>query len=333
MEYNEFVEVYEKLTATTKKLEKTTILAEFLKYLRKRGRSEWIYLLRGRILPDYDSGEYGISTQLVIKVIASSFGIEEREVIERFNKMGDLGDVAEFCAAKRKQDVLFSRKLSTENVFNTLRKLIGIEGKGTVEKKLGFIAELLSSATGKEAKYIVRTLLGDLRVGVADALLTDALAKGFFEGDQEMKVLIQEKFDLANDFAIIFEASANGKKELEKISILPGRPINVMLAVKAENIEEAFRICGKPAALEYKYDGFRILINKNSKGEISLFTRRLENVTKQFPDVVEAVKKHINGKDFILDSEVVGYDSKTGKYRPFEAISQRIKRKYRENYY
>lgn len=328
MEYGEFVELYEKLAGTTKKLEKAAILSVFLKHLYKSGKSEWIYLLRGRVLPDYDAGEFGISTQLVIKAISNSFGIKEKEVIDSFNKVGDLGEVAEFCANRRKQNVLFSKRLRTDNVFDTLRKLIEIEGKGTVEKKLGLIAELLSSATGKEAKYIIRTLLGDLRVGVADALLTDALAKGFFEDDDKMKDLMQEKFDLANDFAVIFEASANGKKELEKINILPGRPINVMLAVKVENMKEAFRICGKPAALEYKYDGFRILINKNSKGEISLFTRRLENVTKQFPDVVEAVKKYVKGEDFILDSEVVGFDQKTGKYMPFEAISQRIKRKY-----
>jgi len=100
-----------------------------------------------------------------------------------------------------------------------------------------------------------------------------------------------------------------------------------MLAVKVENFDDAFRICGRPAAIEHKYDGFRVIINSDH-GNISLFTRKLENVTNQFPDVVEAVKKNIKGESFILDSEVVGYDPKTKKYRPFEAISQRIKRKY-----
>lgn len=328
MEYSEFVELYNRLAGTTKKLEKSAILAEFLNHLHKKGRSDWIYLLRGRVLPDYDAGEFGISTQLAIKAIANSFGIKEQEVIERFNKVGDLGDVAEYYVDKKRQSVLFSKKLSVEKVFETLHRLIGIVGKGTVEKRLGLIAELLTSASGKESKYIIRTLLGDLRVGVADALVVDALARGFFENDLKMKEIIQEKFDLANDFAVIFEAAASGKKELEKINILPGRPINVMLAVKVENMEEAFRICGKPAALEYKYDGFRMLINKTFKGEISLFTRRLENVTKQFPDVVEAVKNNVKGESFILDSEIVGYDPKTGKYKPFEAVSQRIKRKY-----
>ena len=100
-----------------------------------------------------------------------------------------------------------------------------------------------------------------------------------------------------------------------------------MLPVKVTEISEAFRICGVPCAIEHKYDGFRVVITKEGN-EVKLFTRRLENVTKQFPDVVETVKKHVKAKDFILDSEVVGYDPKTKRYKPFESISQRIKRKY-----
>jgi len=100
-----------------------------------------------------------------------------------------------------------------------------------------------------------------------------------------------------------------------------------MLPVKVNELEEAFRICGKPMAVEHKYDGFRVIISNDGK-KITLFTRRLDNVTKQFPDVVETVKKYVKGKNYVLDSEVVGYDFKTGKARPFEAISQRIKRKY-----
>ncbi len=328
MNYSEIVEVYERLAGTSKKLEKTKILAEFLKKLQREGENEWIYLLRGKVLPDYDSGEFGISTQLVIKAIVASFGIREDELIKRFNKVGDLGDLADYYATKKKQSVLFSKRLEVKRVFETLRRLISIAGKGAVERKLGLISELLTSASGKEAKYIIRTLLSDLRVGAADALLVDALAHGFFENDEEMRNLIQEKYDLANDFAVIFGAVISGKKELEKINLVPGRPINVMLAVKVENIEEAFKVCGKPAVLEYKYDGFRILINKDSKGNISLFTRRLENVTNQFPDVVDAIKENVRGENFILDSEVVGFDPETKKYRPFEAISKRIKRKY-----
>ena len=106
-----------------------------------------------------------------------------------------------------------------------------------------------------------------------------------------------------------------------------GRPVKVMLALKVKDVREGFERCGKPAEFEYKLDGFRIQAHKNGK-EIILFTRRLENVTKQFPEVVEFIKKNVKGDEFIIDSEAVGYSQKTGKYLPFQSISQRIKRKY-----
>src|SRR3989339_133368 len=323
MLYNEFVEVYEKLAGTTKRLEKTVILAEFMRKLEK-GKAEWIYLLLGRVVPDYDTRELGISGQLTIKAIANSYGIKEEKVSERVNKVGDLGEVAEEFNEKRKQAGLFKEKLTVEKVFDNLHKVMALEGKGAVEKKMGMIAELLTSASNLEAKYIVRTLMSDLRIGVSSPTIVDSIASAYEINAEK----VQGAYDLANDFAQVFNASRKGEKEIEKISLTPGRPINVMLAVKVTSIDEAFEVCGKPAAIEEKYDGFRILISKDEKGKIELFTRRLENVTNQFPDVVLAVSENVQGKSFILDGEIVGYDKKTGRYQPFEAISQRIKRKY-----
>ena len=121
---------------------------------------------------------------------------------------------------------------------------------------MGLISELLGQASGKEAKYIVRTLLGQLRVGVADGILRDAIAEAFFARDKkEMSDKIETAYDMANDFAVVYDAAANGRKDLDKIGITVGRAMNVMLAVKAKDIEDAFRICGKPAAIEHKYDG------------------------------------------------------------------------------
>ncbi len=328
MQYAEFVDIYEKLSGTTKRLEKTSMLSEFLKKLKNEGKSEWIYLLMGRVVPEYDSREFGISTQLVIKAIARSFGIREEDVVKKFKKIGDLGEIAGEFSGKKKQGALFSKKLSVDKVFENLKKVMAVEGKGAVDKKMALLSELLGNASPKESKYIIRTLLSDLRIGISAPTIVDALASAFFSGKKEMAEKIQAAYDLANDFAVVFEACSKGEKELEKIGLEPGRPINVMLAVKVSDINEAFEVCGKPAAIEQKYDGFRMLLNKKKNGEISLFTRRLENVTAQFPDVVEAVKKNVKGESFILDSEVVGFNPKTKRYMPFEAISQRIKRKY-----
>ena len=327
MLYSEFIDIYEQLAGTTKKLEKTSILAKFLVKLQKYGKPEFVYLLRGKVLPDYDSRDFGISDQLTLKAISSSFGIKVSEVQDKYRKIGDWGEITEFYADKKKQNALFSSKLSVEKVFSNLKAILDIEGKGSVDKKIDFISGLLTSATPKESKYIIRTVLNDLRLGVADALLVDAIDLAFFNSDDNMKAMLEEKYDLANDSALIFSASCKGINELSKIDLHPGRPIKVMLAVKVDNLDEAFRICEKPAAIEHKYDGFRVVIN-NDNGKITLFTRKLENVTDQFPDVVSYIKKYVKGSNFILDSEIVGYDPKTKKYRPFEAISQRIKRKY-----
>jgi DNA ligase 1 len=317
MLYSEFVLLYERLSATTKRLEKIEIIAEFLPKLK--GKEEFIYLLRGRIFPDYDSREFGISTQLVIKSISVASGYSQDDVVSKFKEIGDLGDVAFILLKKKKQHSLFSKKLDAGYVINSLRKITHITGNGTVDKKVAIVSELLIESRDRESCYIVRTLIGDLRIGVAEAVLLDS--------DLDMPEKVQKAYNSINDFAQIFKFAFLGKKSFEHVSLVPGRALNVMLATKVSNVAEAFKVCGKPAAFEYKYDGFRILISFDGK-EIKLFTRRLEDVTLQFPDVIETVSEYVDAKSFILDAEAVGFDSSNGKYLPFEAISQRIKRKY-----
>ncbi|MCU0642634.1 MAG: DNA ligase, partial [archaeon] len=240
MDYKEFADVYDSLGKTTKRLEKTAILAEFLKKLKKEGKSEWIYLLNGRVVPDFDPREIGISTQLTLKAIAQSFGIKEEEVIRKFKKVGDLGEIAEEFSEKKRQTTLGAKKLSVAKVFDNLRRVMEIEGKGAVDRKLGLISELLANASGREAKYIVRTMLSDLRVGVSVPTIVDALALAFLKDEENASEKIQSAYDLANDFAVVFDVVSKGNlKALEKIAIEPGKPLNVMLAVKVSDIKEA----------------------------------------------------------------------------------------------
>ncbi len=333
MDYKNISEVYQKLEATTRGLEKTKILAEFLSKLKdkKPFEREAVYLLQGRVFPDYDKRELGLSIQLIIKIISQTTGSSEEEVIMKFKEHGDLGKAAEDLIAEKKQSTLFSKKLTTEKVLQNLQKLQTIEGKGTIPKKISLVIEILHYATPLEARYLIRTILGDLKVGVGSGILRDAIVESCFSPETitEKKAkseLVQEAYDKATDFAEVFEKTCTGK--LNEIELSPGKPVKVMLFPKAKDVEDAFRIVGKPAAFEYKYDGFRLMINKSEDGEIKLFTRRLENVTHQFPDVVEAVKKNIKAKSFIVDSEAVGFDPETKKYKPFQYVSQRIRRKY-----
>src|SRR3989344_4236423 len=205
MNYSEFVEMYEELSSTTKRLEKISIISSFLKKLAKEGKSEWIYLLLGKVVPDYDSRETGISRQLAIKGIAYSFGVGEEEVVKKLKKIGDFGEIAKEIAEKRKQTTLSSKKLTVEKVFDNLRKLMDVEGKGAVERKIALVSELLGSSSSDEAKYIVRTLLNDLRIGIAVPTIVEAIALAFFSDSKEAPEKIQNAYDLANDFAVVFE--------------------------------------------------------------------------------------------------------------------------------
>ncbi len=331
MKYSKLCETYEELEKNHSRLKKTEILSEFIKSLTEKDR-EITYLLQGRVWPDYEEMEFGISSQLTIKALAKSCGRSEEEVMKKWKKIGDLGEVAAEIIKNKSQATLFSKQLTTEKVIENLKDLPKLVGKGTVDKKIGLIAELLSGASSIEAKYIIRTLLSDLRIGVGSGVLRDAIVWSCFsKEDKEATELVQSAYDKVTDFALVFEKAKKGKAELEKVEFGPGRPLKVMLALKAENIKDGFTRTandGGEIALEFKYDGFRMLINKDESGKIRIFTRRLDEVTNQFPEVKEYVKKFVNANTFIIDSEAVGYDKKTKKYLPFQSISQRIKRKY-----
>ncbi len=348
MDYSKLVDVYEQLNKTTKRLEKTHIISEFLKDVSLDDIEHVILLLEGRVFPNYDARELGVASRLMLKSLSTATGISIEKIENEWKKQGDLGLVAELIVKAKKQSTLHSTKLAVKKVFDNIRKLAELEGQGTVERKTQLIAELLTSAKPLESKYIVKTILGEMRIGVGEGAMRDAIVWTFFndkigvkytrEGndieveDREIynKYLgaVQSAYDVTNEFAVVAKAAKKGMQSLENIEMQVGIPIQVMLALKVDTIQEAFETVGRPAAIEFKYDGFRIQAHKSDKGHIRLFTRRLEDVTKQFPDVVEFVKKNVKGKSFIFDSEAVGYNKKTGKYLPFQNISQRIKRKY-----
>ncbi len=327
MRYLKLAELYRDSSATTKRLEKIEILSKFLISLSQKDR-DVMYLLLGDIYPEYDERRIGISTQIAIKAISKSTGIEIKEVNKKWKSIGDIGLVAEDLTKNKKQITLATNILTIEKVLENLRKLPELEGKGTVGKKLSLITELLTSATPLEALYLVRTLIGDLRIGIKESTIKHSLAKAFFKDDETAAIKIQEAIDKSNDIATVFDIAKKKKiKGFEKIHLQVGKPIKAMLAQKVKTFEEGFKALGKPCAIEYKYDGFRMIIHKNNE-DVTLFTRSLENVTKQFPEVVEYIKKYVKGKSFILDSEAVGFNKKTKKYTAFQDISQRIRRKY-----
>lgn len=348
MKYLELANVYQALESTTKRLEKTYIISEFLKKTDINDMGCIVLLLQGRVFPAWDETKIGVASRMVLKAINVAAGISVEDIEGEWKKLGDLGNVAQKLVEKKKQKTLFAGELTVKKVFDNIRNLAKLEGSGSVDRKIQLIAELLTSAKPIEARYIIRTILEDLRVGVASGTLRDAIVWAFFEKEAKLNYnpkersiepedrekynkiaeAVQRAYDVCNDFGKVAEtAKTKGLKGLEAIGLGVGNPIKVMLYPKAKDMADAFERVGKPAAFEYKYDGFRIQAHKK-EGKIILYTRRLENVTEQFPEISGYVKTNVKGNNFILDSEAVGFDQKTGKYLPFQSISQRIKRKY-----
>ncbi len=350
MDYTEIVAVYRQLEGTAKRLDKTRIIARLIEKTSVSDLPSIILLLQGQLFPPWDERKSGVASRLVIKAIALASGASAVRIEDKWRETGDLGLTAQEIIHKKQQATLYKTKLSPEKVLSNLQKLCQLEGSGAVDRKVKLMAQLLTSAEPGEALYIVRTVLEDLRIGVGDSSIRDAIVWAYFSKELGMSydeaknalvipedkkadykkhiASVQEAYDITSDFGRIAAIiKKNGLAGLKELSLQPGRPVKVMLYQKAQGISDAFSRVGKPAAFEYKYDGFRLQLHK-TEGRITLYTRRLENVTEQFPDIVSHVKRNIKAGSFILDSEAVGYDRKTGKYLPFQAISQRIKRKY-----
>ena len=323
MKYSRLVQIYLDLEKITKRLEKTEILVEFLRNVKSNEIKNLVHLLQGRIFSESDQRKIGMGSRLILKVIASSTGNPQEKVEEIWKDRGDLGNVAENLIKNKKQLTLAREELTIDKVVDNIKKLAEIQGEGTVDKKIRLIVELLNSSNPEEARFIVSTILEELRVGVAAGVIRDSLAK-LFEVDVNE---IEKAYNMITDYGELAELlMEKGASALEKVFVKVNIPIKSMLAILSENIEEAFEALGKPAQFEEKLDGFRVQIHKDK--DIKIFTRNLENVTKQFPDIVKYVKENIKAKNFILDGEAVAYDKKTKKHLSFQTISQRIKRKY-----
>lgn len=324
MEFSILTGVYQKLEKTSSRLEMTDIVSKFLTEVPDDHIPVILLFLRGRLFPLWSGKELGVGGKMMIRAISAISGATEREVEDRIREKGDTGLAAEELLVNKTQTTLFTEKLTVMRVYENLNKLVSITGKGAQEKKIGYITELLSSAEPVEARYISRLILEELRLGVGEGIVRDAISQSF---DVDPK-LVERAYSLCSDLGDVARiAKEKGNKGLKGIEIKPGRPIEVMLAQKAENMEDAIGKFEK-SALEIKYDGARIQIHKN-KNEIWLFTRRLENVTKQFPEIVKCARENITADSVIVEGELVAIMSREDRHpRPFQDLSRRIKRKY-----
>ncbi|MGD0643443.1 MAG: ATP-dependent DNA ligase [Candidatus Bathyarchaeia archaeon] len=326
MDYAVIAEEYEKIEATSKRLEMTDLLVGLLKNTPVNVISKVVYLTQGKLYPDFLGVEMGVAEKLAIKALSRAIGQRESEIESDLQKSGDIGETAEKLLAKRKQSTFFTRKLTVEHVYETLDKMAKTSGPGTVESKMAQLAGLLSDASPKEAKWIIRTVTGNLRLGIADMTVLDALAIAY-GGGKEARELVERAYNISSDLGrvanIVVEKGLDGIKKFQVVVFEPIRP---MLAERLSSPEEILEKLGGKCVAEYKYDGERVQAHKKA-GEVVLFSRRLENISDQYPDAVELIKEKIAAKEAILEAECVAIDLETGDMRPFQELMHR-RRKY-----
>ncbi len=331
MLYREIAETYAKIESTTKRLEMTDYLVELLRKTPVEIIDKVVYLTQGKLYPDYVGIELGLAEKLTLKAVSQATGISEKKIRDLLRKYGDLGASVEKAMEHKRQVSLFSfgekESLTVEKVYKNFEEIAKATGQGSQEKKIRLLVELLNLATPMEAKYIVRTVEGRLRLGIADMTILDALAVAFGE-NKEKRAIIERAYNIHPDLGYIARMLAeNGIEAVKNIKIEIGVPIRSMLAERLPSLEEILAKMGGKAAFEYKYDGLRIQAHVGREKTV-LYSRRLENLTEQFPDVISAINDAFLGEEGIFDGEAVPVDINTGEMLPFQMVSHRRGRKY-----
>ncbi|MEM2081163.1 MAG: ATP-dependent DNA ligase [Candidatus Bathyarchaeia archaeon] len=326
MDYAVIAEAYEHIEATTKRLEMTDLLVDLLKKTPKDAIDKVVYLTQGKLYPDFVGLEIGVAERLAIKALARAAGRKESEIEEDLKKSGDIGETAQNFIAKKRQVTFFQKPLTVQRVYETLDKMAKTTGSGAVDTKMALLAGLLSDATPKEAKYIMRTVTGNLRLGIADMTVLDALAIAY-GGGKEARELTERAYNISSDLGRVAKVLAeHGLEGVKQFQVVVFEPIRPMLAERLSSPEEILEKLGGKCVAEYKYDGERVQAHKKGD-EVVLYSRRLENISDQYPDAIALVKEHVKAKEAILEAECVAVDLDTGEMRPFQELMHR-RRKY-----
>ena len=310
---------------TSSRLALTDYLVSLLKITPSDIIDKVIYLIQGKLYPDYEGIELGLAGKMAIRILAYSSGLSIAAVEEIYRKTGDLGDTASEVMKSKNQTTLFADKMTVERVYLTLDKIARTVGSGSQEVKLRLVSSLLSDATSCESRYIMKFVMGTLRLGIADYTVMDALALAF-TGDKSNRKILENAYNVSSDLGTVAKLLATkGLESLRSLQITLYKPIRPMLAERVRTAEEALERMDGRAAVEYKLDGERIQVHKG-KGKVELFSRRLEKITDHYPDVAEAIKS-INTEEAILEAEVVAINPLTDEFLPFQELMHR-RRKY-----
>ena len=329
MKFSIISDAFQKMEGTSKRLELTDILVELIKEIPKEIISNAVYLIQGKLRPNFEGVELGIAEKLVMKSMSKSSGIPLKKIEDDYNKGGDLGQTAENVLQQKIQTTFVSETITLEKVYETLFKIAKLEGKGSQEMKIRYVSSILNDATPQEAKFILKILLGTLRLGIAENTVMDALAIAF-TGKKENREIIENAYNVSSDLGKVAEiVSDGGIEQIKKFQIKLFSPIRPMLADRIKSGVDTVKKFQGDFAAEYKLDGERAQIHKQ-KNTIVIFSRSLENITSYYPDIVEKISKLIISEDVILEAEIVAMNSNSGNFLPFQELMHR-RRKYEIN--
>ena len=318
------MEAFEQMEQTSSRLALTEYLVALLKKTPPAIIDKVTYLIQGKLYPDYEGIELGVAEKMVVRAIASSSGKDQSQIERIYQKTGDLGDAAGEAMKSKSQSTLFSESMTVDRVYSTFDRVARTAGPGSQETKLRLISSLLNDATAAEGRYIIKFIMGQLRLGIADYTVLDALAVAF-TGDKKNRHVLENAYNVSSDLGTVAKLLATkGLEAVRSIKITLFKPIRPMLAERIRSSEEALERMEGKAAVEYKLDGERVQLHKG-KNRVELFSRRLEKITSHYPDVASAVKSI--KPEVILEGEVVAINAQTEEYLPFQELMHR-RRKY-----
>jgi DNA ligase 1 len=276
------------------------------------------YLCQGLIAPEFAGVDLGLAEKLALRAVATATGADPEQVAVSLRETGDLGQAAEQLLAVTAGDRPASLQVAV--VVDTLHQIARAEGPGSQGRKLELLAGLLAQATPLEARYLLRLVTGGLRLGIGTPSVLDALAL-VHAGGRSARPVLERAYNICCDLGLVASTLARGGlAAVEQIEVHPGNPVRVMLAQRLSDAAEILAKLGGECAAEYKYDGVRVQAHRTADGRIELFTRRLERISNQFPDVVEALQEGLAPREAILEGEVVAFDPTAGELRPFQEV-------------
>ncbi|MFQ5940368.1 MAG: ATP-dependent DNA ligase [Nitrososphaerales archaeon] len=316
MAFREFARLCDRIRGTRGKNEKIRILAEYLKPLDLESLKVTCMFLSGHTSTKGSGLDLNLGYSAVWDCLSELSSLKPDDLRKIYIKHGDLGELAEQAIGKRKIEPLLKTELTLNYVYQQFNKIACTTGQGSTGEKKRIITGLLVNSSPIEAKYFVKILVNELRIGLVGGLVELAIASAF---NRDLKD-VREALLVVADIGHIAVLAKNDK--LSSAVIQPLSPIDFMLADVMFSAKEITEYYTKSLLSEYKYDGIRAQIHKIGN-EVKIFSRRLEEITTSFPDIVNACKNHKS--DFILDGEIVPF--RNSKPLPFNELQRRLRRK------